>query len=181
MQQWLVWSLCRKRADLPGHLFPGFSAAVCCKRSRSKLSGDSATHQAHIPPQVILLGLVLNSINCGNVVGKMSQLLVAPWSIPEESPSVCSPISRLSSRHTRLLYCRLRSLCGTVVTFSACAGRELANCKMSISSVKPFLILYDLLKQTLHPGTPTCWQFYGQPLGTVSGLRQLSVKGTSGS
>lgn len=47
-------------------------------------------HQAHILNDVFLSGLVCNLINCENVVGGMSQLSVAPQSIPEESPSVLS-------------------------------------------------------------------------------------------
>ncbi len=68
-------------------------------------------HQAHILNYVFLSGLVRNLINCENVVGGMSQLSVAPQSIPEESPSVLSlsafpsalppPNARVTSRsHT---------------------------------------------------------------------------------
>lgn len=67
-----------------------FQQQLCCKRSRSKLSGDSVAHQAHIPNYVFLSGLVRNLINCENVVGGMSQLSEAPQSIPEESPPVLS-------------------------------------------------------------------------------------------
>lgn len=64
---------------------------LCCNRSCSKLSGDSVAHQAHILNYVFLCGLVPNLINCENVVGGMSQLSVAPNSIPVEGLSVLSP------------------------------------------------------------------------------------------
>lgn len=53
--------------------------------------------QAHIPANIFLCGLVPNLINCGNVVGGMSRLSVAPQWIPwRQSHSliaVCFPIS----------------------------------------------------------------------------------------
>lgn len=55
-----------------------FQQQLCCKGSCSKLSGDSMVHQAHILNYVFLCGLVSNLINCENVVGGMSQLLVDP-------------------------------------------------------------------------------------------------------
>jgi len=47
--------------------------------------------QEHTLNSVFLCGLVRNLINCGNVVGGMSQLSVALQSIPEENQSVLSP------------------------------------------------------------------------------------------
>lgn len=47
--------------------------------------------QEHTLNYVFLCGLVCNLINCGNVVGGMSQLSVALQTIPEESHSFLSP------------------------------------------------------------------------------------------
>ena len=85
--------LCRKRANLRlcvDICSQIFQQQLCCKSSCSKLSGDRVAHQAHILNYVFLCGLDPNLINCENVVGGMSQLSVAPQSIPEESPSVLS-------------------------------------------------------------------------------------------
>lgn len=82
-----------------------FQQQLCCKRSCSRLSGDTMAHQAHILNYVFLCGLAGNLINCWNVVGSMSQLSVAPQSIPEESPSVLSPSafsSELPPRNSRV-------------------------------------------------------------------------------
>lgn len=81
-----------------------FQQQLCCKRSCSKLSGDSVAHQAHILNYVFLRGLVCNLINCGNVVGRMSQLSVAPPVNPRRKSlgliTVCFPISAPSSQHS---------------------------------------------------------------------------------
>lgn len=73
--------------NLPRHLFTGFfQQQLCCNRPCSKLSRDSVACEAHILNYVFFCGLVPNLINSEKVVGGMSQLLVAPQSIPEESP-----------------------------------------------------------------------------------------------
>lgn len=71
---------------------PRISSSSCAAKDPVvSVSGDSVEHQAHILNYVFLRGLVCNLINCGNVVGRMSQLSVALQSIPEESPLVLSP------------------------------------------------------------------------------------------
>lgn len=62
---------------------------TACTSCVGKLSGDSTADQEHILNYVFLCGLVCNLINCGNVA-RMSQLSVAPQSIPKESHSVLS-------------------------------------------------------------------------------------------
>lgn len=81
----------KKKSDPASTSVPRFSSGGCVVRDPGVSCLETVWHIKHIFSTMSLCGLAPNLINCENVVGGMSQLSVAPQSIPEESPSVLSP------------------------------------------------------------------------------------------